>query len=54
MSAGLGPNKSGHRETQWIVSEDVNVEHLLDAFTSADTDSDDLWKAYANFMRHLH
>ena len=36
------------------MSEDVNFEHLLDAFTSVDMDSDDLWKACANFMRHLH
>jgi len=41
-------------ETQWITSEDVNVEHLLDIFTSIDANSDKVWKACADFMRHLY
>ena len=41
-------------ETQWIVSEDVNVEHLLDVFTSIDPGSEDVWDAYADFMAHLY
>ena len=39
--------------SQWIVSEDVNVEYLLDVFTSIDADSGDVWKACINFMRFL-
>jgi len=31
----------------------VNVEHLLDIFTSIDTTSDSTWDACANFTRHL-
>ena len=41
-------------EAQWIMSEDVNVEHLLDIFASIDTGSDDVWKACYYFMNHLY
>jgi len=41
------------QETRWITSEDVNVEHLLDVFTSIDADSTGVWNACANFMCHL-
>ena len=41
-------------KTRWIMSEDVNVEHLLNTFTSGDTDSNDAWQACADFMRHLY
>ena len=47
------PDKPGHEEARWITSEDVNVEHLLYVFTSVDANSDDVWRACANFMRHL-
>jgi tetratricopeptide (TPR) repeat protein len=36
------------------MSEDVNVEHLLDVFTSADVNPDDVWNAAADFMQHLY
>jgi len=48
------PDMSDFQETKWIVSEDVNVEHLLDVFTSTDPDSGDVWDACANFMGHLY
>jgi tetratricopeptide (TPR) repeat protein len=35
------------------MSEDVNVEYLLDVFTTIDANSDSVWDACANFMRHL-
>ena len=41
-------------EAKWIMSEDVNVEHLLDVFTSTDPDSDSVWDACASFMEHLY
>ena len=47
------PGKPGFTEARWITSEDVNVEHLLDVFTSVDADSDDVWDACCHFMRHL-
>ena len=40
-------------ETRWITSEDVNVEHLLDVFTSIDPNSDGVWVACAAFLGHL-
>ena len=54
LSARLAPDNPAFGEAQWIVSEDVNVEHLLDVFTSADPDSDDTWDACINFMCHLY
>ena len=54
LSAQVYPDKPGFREAQWIISEDVNVEHLLDTFTSIDMDSVETWNACANFMWHLY
>ena len=53
MSASLDPHRPGFGDTRWITSEDMNVEHLLDIFTSIDTNSDDVWDSCINFMRHL-
>jgi len=54
MSVNLGPNEPGFGDARWIMSEDVNVEHLLDIFTSTDANSDSVWDACANFMDHLY
>ena len=54
LSVDLDPNRPGFGEARWIVSEDENVEHLLDVFTSIDANSTDVWDACANFMRHLY
>jgi len=54
MSVDLDPNKPNFKETRWIISEDVNVEHLLDVFTTIDADSDDVWDACDRFMLHLY
>ena len=53
MSVDLDPNKPNFGEMRWITSEDVNVEHLLDIFTSIEANSDGVWKACANFTKHL-
>jgi len=53
LSVGTGPDKPNREETQWITSEDVNVEHILDVFSSIDADSNNTWNACADFMRHL-
>ena len=53
MSVRIDPNASDFRETQWITSEDANIEHLLNIFTIVDKDSDNIWNACANFMQHL-
>jgi hypothetical protein len=53
LSSEVDPTKPSFEETRWITSEDVNVEHLLNVFTSIDANSDDVWDACANFMAHL-
>ena len=53
MSVGLNPNGPGFGESRWIASEDVNVEHLLNVFTTVDANSESVWDACINFMRHL-
>jgi hypothetical protein len=53
ISVDIDPDTPSFGETEWITSEDVNVEHLLDVFTTID-DSDSIWDACSNFMRHLY
>jgi len=54
LSADLDPDEPDFGETRWIVSEDVNIEHLLDIFTTIDPNSDSVWDSCANFMQHLY
>ena len=54
LSAPTNPNHPEFRDGRWITLEDTNVEHLLNILTSIDTDSDDVWKACCDFMRHLY
>jgi tetratricopeptide (TPR) repeat protein len=54
MSVDLDPNRPEFGDARWIASEDVNVEHLLNVFTSIDANLDEVWDACANFLRHLH
>jgi hypothetical protein len=54
LSVYVDPNLPGYENTQWIASEDVNVEHLLDVFTSIARNSDSTWDACAHFMEHLY
>ena len=53
LSTKIDPNAPGFEETRWIISEDANVEHLLDVLTSIDTNSDDIWITCANLLSHL-
>ena len=53
LSVEINPGAPGFEEARWIASEDVNVEHLLDIFTSIDAESDDVWDTCAHFMEHL-
>jgi hypothetical protein len=50
----IDPDKPGFAEARWIVSEDVNVEHLLDVFTPIDRSMGDVWDACYHFIKHLH
>jgi len=54
LSFHIDPGRPGFEEARWIVSEDVNVEHLLDVFTSIDRESDDVWDTCGHFMEHLY
>jgi tetratricopeptide (TPR) repeat protein len=54
MSVEIDPDKSNFGEAGWIAWEDLNVEHLLDIFTTIDPDSEGVWDACINFMRHLY
>ena len=53
LSVDLHPSKPGFGEARWIVSEDVNVEHLLDVFTSIDPGRGVTWDACSHFVEHL-
>ena len=54
LSVDVDPDKPGFGEARWIVLEDVNVEHLLDVFTSFGKDAGDAWGACRHFIEHLH
>ena len=54
LSVLVEPGEQGFEEARWIMSEDVNVERLLNIFTSIDTNSAESWDACSNFMRHLY
>ena len=53
LSVDIYPGKPGFDESRWITSEDVNVERLLDVFTSIDADSEEVWGACIHFMSYL-
>ena len=53
LSVGVDPDWTGFGETRWIALEDLNVEHLFDAFTSIDQSTDDTWDACCHFLEHL-
>ena len=48
------PDMPAFEKTRWIISEDANVEHLLDVFTSAEPNSDYIWKVCEGFLVHLY
>ena len=54
MSVALDPDEPGFKDARWIELEHVNVEHLLDVFTSIDADSNEIWEACAHFLHHLY
>ena len=54
LSDNISPDTPGFGEARWIASEDVNLEHLLDVFMSADTNSGDVWGGCCRFMEHLY
>ena len=53
LSVRTGPGDPGFEDASWIASEDTNVEHLLDVFTTIDANSKDVWDVCGYFMEHL-
>ena len=54
ISVPIAPSLPGFEDTRWILSEDLNVEHLLDVFSTINPDSDDVWNACIGFTAHLY
>jgi len=54
LSVPVDPGNPGFEEAQWIISEDMNVEYLLDVLTLIDTTSVAVWNACANFVKHVY
>jgi len=53
LSVDVHPDKPNFGESRWIISEGVNVEYLLDIFTSVDANSKSVWDTCARFMQHI-
>jgi tetratricopeptide (TPR) repeat protein len=54
LSIDADPDHPGRGEGRWVMSEGVNIEHLLDVYTSIDPNSEDIWDACYHFMIHLY
>ena len=54
LSFSIRSSTLDNDQTAWITSEDANVEHLLDIFTSADANSESVWDACWHFILHLY
>jgi len=54
LSVRAKPGTHGLEETRWIVTEDVNIEHLLGVFTSVNANTQSVWNACAHFLWLLH
>jgi len=53
LAVDVNPSEPRFEEARWIMSEDANVEHLLDVFTLIDANRLDVWNACDGFMQHL-
>ncbi|KAF9793512.1 hypothetical protein BJ322DRAFT_1103895 [Thelephora terrestris] len=53
LSVELDPSLPGFEEGRWIMSEDVNIKHLLDVFISLNPGSNEIWNVCISFMDHL-
>ena len=54
LTGDIIPGQPGFEEAQWITSEDINVEHLFDVFTTIDANSESVWDACTDFMAQLY
>ena len=53
LSVRPDPNRPRFEEARWIISEDINVEHLLDFVTSIDRKAIGVWDACVHFLEYL-
>ena len=54
LSTNADPDEPNSGESQWIISEDANVEHLLNVFTSLDPGSEIVWDTCTGFLCYLY
>ena len=54
LSVDVDPDDPRFGEARWIVSEDVNTEHLLDVFAPIDPNSPEVWDVCGRFFQHLY
>jgi tetratricopeptide (TPR) repeat protein len=54
LSVDINPDWPGYEEGRWIVSEDANVEYLLDIFTSTDLTTGNVLDTCYHFVEHLY
>ena len=54
LSVRIFFGKPGFEESRWIKTEDVNIEHLLDVFTTIDMDPNSVWDVCGYFMEHIY
>jgi len=54
LSVDIYPDKPGYGEARWIKLEDLNVEHLLNVYTSTNIESGGIWDTCAHFLEHLN
>ena len=54
MSVKFDTSTHVFRESRWIATEDLNVEHLVDVFTSVEVDAGKSWVACHGFLKHLY
>ena len=47
------PDRPEFKDAQWVTSEDVNIEHLFNIFTSVGASSEIIWDACAGFIARL-
>jgi tetratricopeptide (TPR) repeat protein len=53
LSVNADPDSPGPGVERWFLSEDGNIEHLLDVFTSIDPNTRATWDACYHFTIHL-
>ena len=54
LSGEIPPGSPGFKEGRWITTEDINVEHLFDVFTTIDPNSKITWDVCIRFMAQLY